>query len=297
MISFIIVLMLALTLWCVVVMVQQFKMQPSSSINRPMQLKLLISGFLAFVADCIGVGSFAVNIALAKFLNTFTDEELPPMVNGAQIIPGALESLFFMKLIEVDMTTLIVLVLGTCLGGVLGGHVVSKLSKQAIRFSMMICFSLIIMLLLAKQLQLFPIGGDLIALTSWKLVIGFFAMMICGALTSVGIGLFAMVQGVLFLLNVSPTVAFPIMTTAGAMQQPLTTLVFLKQKKIPLKKTFIVSLGGCLGVFAILPIFNLFTTTWLHNLLMIILFYNLISIGRAFVQSKRQRGLDLAIEQ
>lgn len=277
-------------------MLQQYKLQSSILVTRTMKLKLMASGFFAFVADCIGIGSFAVNIALAKFLNTFTDEELPPMVNGAQIIPGALESVFFMKLIDVDMTTLIVLVLGTCVGGILGGHIVSKLSKNAIRLAMMICFSLIIMLLLSKQLHLFPIGGDLIELSSWKLLIGFIAMMICGALTSVGIGLFAMVQAVLFLLNVSPAVAFPIMTTAGAMQQPLTTLVFLKQKKIPLKKTFFVSIGGCFGVLAILPVFKYFTTTWLHNLLMMILFYNLITIGKAYALSRQQRRTTLVTE-
>ena len=286
MVSIIIFLMLVLTCWCVWVMIQQYPLQPRIALAPSLKVKLLVSGFFAFVADCIGIGSFAVNIALAKFLNTFSDEELPPMVNGAQIVPGALESIFFMQLINVDMTTLIVLVLGTCIGGILGGHVVSKLSKQAIRFSMMICFSFIIFLLISKQLNLLPGGGDLTALTSWKLAFGFFAMLVCGALTSVGIGLFAMVQGVLFLLNVSPAVAFPIMTTAGAMQQPLTTLVFLKQKKIPLKRTFFVSVGGCLGVLAILPIFKWFTTAWLHNLLITILFYNLLSIGKAFIQER-----------
>ncbi|NBX84934.1 MAG: sulfite exporter TauE/SafE family protein [Gammaproteobacteria bacterium] len=284
--------MLVLTGWCVWVMFQQYPLQSCNVLSTPQKIKLMASGFLAFVADCIGVGSFAVNIALAKFLNTFSDEELPPMVNGAQIVPGALEAIFFMQLINVDMTTLIVLVLGTCIGGILGGHVVSKLSKQAIRFSMMICFSFIICLIISKQLNLMPVGGNLTALTSWKLLIGFFAMLVCGALTSVGIGLFAMVQGVLFLLNVSPAVAFPIMTTAGAMQQPLTTLVFLKQKKIPLKRTFFVSLGGCLGVLAILPIFKWFTTTWLHNLLITILFYNLISIGKAFIQQRKAAHLE-----
>ena len=64
-------------------------------------------------------------------------------------------------------------------------------------------------------------------------------MAVCGALTSVGVGLFVMIQCVLFLMNISPVIAFPIMTVAGAMQQPLTTLVFLQQNKIPLKKTLI----------------------------------------------------------
>jgi len=111
-------------------------------------------------------------------------------------------------------------------------------------------------------------------------------MIICGALTSAGIGLFALVQGILFLLNVSPAVAFPIMTTAGAMQQPLTTLIFLKQRKIPIKKTLILSLAGCLGVVMVLPIFKYFSSSTLHLILICVLIYNIISIGKAFLKDK-----------
>ncbi len=282
MITVIISLMLVLTLICVVVMLMQLKKQSPVILSLSDYFKLAGSGVIAFIADTLGIGSFAVNIAMAKCLKTFEDHELPPMVNGAQIIPGVLESLFFMKVVSVDIKTLVTLVLGTCIGGLLGGHIVSRLSKQAIRFMMICCFSLIIGLLVSKQFNLLPVGGQLMALSSSKLVIGFVAMIVCGALTSAGIGLFAMVQGVLFLLGLSPAVAFPIMTTAGAMQQPLTTLVFLKQKKIPLKKTLILSLGGCVGVLMVLPVFSLFTTTYLHNLLIGILIYNVIMIGRAY---------------
>jgi uncharacterized membrane protein YfcA len=281
-ITVIISLMLVLTLICVVVMLMQLKKQSPVILSLSDYFKLAGSGVIAFIADTLGIGSFAVNIAMAKCLKTFEDHELPPMVNGAQIIPGVLESLFFMKVVSVDIKTLVTLVLGTCIGGLLGGHIVSRLSKQAIRFMMICCFSLIIGLLVSKQFNLLPVGGQLMALSSSKLVIGFVAMIVCGALTSAGIGLFAMVQGVLFLLGLSPAVAFPIMTTAGAMQQPLTTLVFLKQKKIPLKKTLILSLGGCVGVLMVLPVFSLFTTTYLHNLLIGILIYNVIMIGRAY---------------
>ncbi|NCX96913.1 MAG: sulfite exporter TauE/SafE family protein [Chitinophagia bacterium] len=269
-------------------MFKQLREQGKTVLSLKQYLQLTFSGVIAFIADTIGVGSFAVNIALAKALKTFEDEELPPMVNGAQIIPGALESIFFMKVVSVDITTLVVLVFGTCLGGLLGGHIVSRLSKQAIRFMMVCCFGLIMMLLLSKQMNWLPVGGELVALDSWKLVVGFFAMVICGALTSAGIGLFAMVQGVLFLLGVSPAVAFPIMTTAGAMQQPLTTLVFLKQRKIPLKKTLMVSMGGCIGVLVVIPFFSSISTSWLHNLLICILTYNILMIGRAFLKEHHQ---------
>jgi len=285
-ISFIVITMLILTLACMFVMFQKLRLQDKPKLSKTDHLKLIGSGIVAFIADTIGVGSFAVNIAMAKALKTFEDDELPPMVNGAQIIPGALESIFFMNVISVDILTLVVLVLGTCLGGLLGGHIVSRLSKQAIRLMMVCCFSLIIFLLVSKQMQWLPVGGELMALSSWKLAVGFVAMTVCGALTSAGIGLFAMVQGVLFLLGVSPAVAFPIMTTAGAMQQPLTTLVFLKQNKIPLKKTLIVSFGGCLGVLMVMPFFSSITTSWLHNLLMCILTYNIFMIGRAYINER-----------
>ena len=207
------------------------------------------------------------------------------MNNGAQVIPGTIESIFFMQLVDVDLTTMITLVVGACIGGLLGGGIVTHLRPQAIRFTMMSCFLLIIFLLVGHQFNLLPVGGTATELHSWKLVAGFFGMMICGSLTSAGIGLFAMVQGVLFLLNLSPAVAFPIMTTAGAMQQPLTTMVFLQQDKIPLKRTLLLSFGGCIGVMIILPFFKYFTVSWLHTFLLIILIYNFIAIGRDFLRN------------
>lgn len=285
-ITLIIYVILILSFVCVAAMFYQLKQQPASDLTFLEYLKLSISGFIAFVADTLGIGSFAVNVALAKILNTFPDEELPAVNNGAQVIPGTLESLFFMQLIDVDLTTMLTLVIGTCLGGLIGGAIVSRLSKQAIRLTMMLCFIGIMVLLICHHWRLMPIGGEIVELHGVKLLIGFFAMIVCGALTSAGIGLFVMIQGVLFLMNVSPIVAFPIMTTAGAMQQPLTTLVFLQQDKIPLKKTMILSLAGCLGVAVTLPIFTQLTVTWLHVLLFGIVLYNLYAISRAYFKHR-----------
>lgn len=285
-IFFITLSILVLSLLCVAVMVFKLVRQPAEPLSFMQYLKLGISGVVAFIADTLGIGSFAVNVALAKLTGTFRDDEMPAVNNGAQVIPGTIESLFFMGLIDVDLTTLLTLVMGTCVGGLLGGFVVSHLSKQAIRLSMICCFALIILLLVSHEFRLLPVGGELTELSSWKLIVGFLAMVVCGALTSVGVGLFVMVQGVLFLMNISPVVAFPIMTTAGAMQQPLTTLVFLKHDKIPLKKTMILSLSGCLGVLITIPIFMQLTITWLHLLLLFILIYNFCAVGRTYLRSR-----------
>jgi uncharacterized membrane protein YfcA len=283
---------LFLSLVCIAAMFYNLRQQPPIYLSLLSYVKLAASGIVAFVADTLGIGSFAVNVALAKLLGTFTDDELPAVNNGAQVIPGTIEALSFIQLVDVDLTTLLTLVIGTCIGGLIGGGVVSHLGKQAIRLAMMCCFLGIIALLVASQMRLMPLGGDVVELHGWKLCIGFIAMIICGGLTSVGVGLFVMVQGVLFLLNVSPIVAFPIMTTAGAMQQPLTTLVFLQQGKIPLKKTLVLSFSGCIGAFLAMQIFSDLTITWLHTLLMGILIYNFYAISRAYLRN-RPRNLSV----
>ncbi|KTD11733.1 integral membrane protein [Legionella gratiana] len=265
--------------------------QPSEPLSIYQYLKLGVSGIVAFVADTLGIGSFAVNVALAKIMGTFRDDEMPAVNNGAQVIPGAIESLFFMSLIDVDLTTLLTLIAGTCVGGLVGGIVVSHLSKQAIRLTMVCCFAVIIMLLISHKFRLLPVCGELTELHSWKLIVGFGAMVVCGALTSVGIGLFVLVQCVLFLMNISPVVAFPIMTTAGAMQQPLTTLVFLKHDKIPLKKTMILSFSGCIGVFITISIFMQLTIAWLQDLLLFILIYNFLAVGHTYLRSRSRKEL------
>ena len=283
------VCIIVLTLSVTAYMVYRLRQQPPVRCSNKITWQLVGSGMLAFIADTLGVGSFAVNIALAKLFGTFSDEELPAMNNGAQLIPGAIESLFFMQFVEVDLTTLVVLVLGTCAGGLAGGGIVARMSKQTVRLAMMLCFSFIIALLVTNHLGWLPVGGTATALYSWKLVAGFFGVAICGALTSVGIGLFAMVQAVLFVLGISPLVAFPIMMTAGAMQQPLTTFMFLRHaRNMPIKRILWVSFGGCLGVAVTLPVFQYVTVSWLHGLLVAILSFNLVAISRTYLQSRLQ---------
>lgn len=293
-ISYIIFAILFLSAICVIAMFYRLKQQPRVYLSLFDYTKLALSGIIAFIADAIGVGSFAVNVALAKLLGSFRDDELPAVNNGAQVIPGTIESLFFMNLVDVDFTTLFVLVLGACFGGLVGGFVVSKLSKQAIRVAMIGCFGALIVLLVCQKLGILSMGGNLIALHSEKLLLGFVGMFVCGALTSVGIGLFAMVQGLLFLLNVSPAVAFPIMTTAGAMQQPLTTMVFLQQNKIPLKKTLVLSVAGCIGVLVTLPFFLHLSAASLHFLLLLILIYNFYAISRTFLRTRHANRAEKA---
>ena len=94
-------------------------------------------------------------------------------------------------------------------------------------------------------------------------------------------------QAVLFLLGMSPLVAFPIMTAAGAIQQPVTVMAFIFSGKVPLRKAVIVSLFGIIGVFIGFQIVTMLSTEQLQWLLVIVITYNTVGLIRAYRKSRK----------
>ncbi|MBK2027515.1 sulfite exporter TauE/SafE family protein [Allofrancisella guangzhouensis] len=286
---FIVSLIILLSIFCTIYMVYKLVKQQDnfSALTFKQSIILASSGVTAFLADTVGVGSFAVNIAIAKTFKLVRDAELPGFVNGAQVIPGAIEAMFFLGVLHVDVVTLVVLVLGTTLGGFIGGIFASKIKTSTIRLIMIFAFTLVIFLLLGKLLGFLPIGGSLMKLTGIKLVLGFIGMFAAGFLVCFGVGLFALVQAILFLLGMSPLVAFPIMTTAGAIQQPVTTFAFTMNNAIPLKKALIVGIFGVIGVFIGFHVVTALSIEQLQWLLVVVIAYNTINLLNSYYKSKK----------
>lgn len=282
-----------LTIACVLYMFKQLFVSGEVKHKQPlsMTLKLGFSGVVAFLADTVGVGSFAVNIAICRTLKLVEDAQLPALINGAQVIPGAIEAVFFLTAIKVDALTLCVLVLGAALGGFLGGFFASKVKPTVIRLFMIFAFSGMVILLLTNIFQWIPIGGHLMALSGWKLGVGFIGLVVAGFLSCMGIGLFAVVQAILFLLGMSPIVAFPIMTAAGAIQQPIATATFVFNKQVPLKKAFTIALFGIIGVAIGFLVVSHMSTKQLHWLLVIVILYNIITLSRSYLNDRKMGKL------
>lgn len=280
---------LVLTAICIAIMLQLRLKKKCLPLPWYTRLKLVISGFFASSADSLGIGSFTINIACAKFFNTFEDHELPGLINAAQVVPGAIEALFFLSLIEVETSTLIVLIIATCIGGLIGAHTIVRISQQTIRLAMFVALCLVFLLLLCNKLHWLPITGNLTSFSHTRLLIAFFAMIICGALTSVGVGLFVSTQAVMFLLDISPLIAFPIMAAASAIQQPLTTLTLIANNKVPLQRTLIITIAGLAGAACTLPIFTHVNISSLHSLLMLVICYNIIILGQSYLKHRPRK--------
>ena len=249
--------------------------------------KLSVSGIVSFFFDTIGVGSFAVNIALCKFFKLFSNKQLPAIVNVAQVIPGTIGAIFFLTVVKVDTITLVSLIIAATIGGIIGSIFVSKINAKLVEISMIAVFIVVAIILLIKQLDLISIEANLVQLRGWKLFLGFFGTMMGGFFTSFGVGLFILIQTVLFLLGVVPIVAFPIMTAAGAIQQPIAAISFVYNNKLPLKRILILSCSAILGVIIAIPIISSLSSYVLHWILLVIIIYNIINFSYSLREKQK----------
>lgn len=245
--------------------------------------KLAITGFVANVADTVGMGSFAVVVAFNKYWNLVEDEKFPGTLNAHSILPSLCQALFFLQAIQVEVTTLVALIVGASIGGFFGGFFVSGLDKQRVRFLMFIGYSGIAITILASKLGLLPLGGELMGLEGIWLAAGVFGMFLSGALPAIGVGAYAPTQVILFLLGMSPLAAFPIMTASGAIQQSVVALAFIIRRQVAFSPALLMAFAGVAGVLVAAPVITYINSENLRWLLLIVVLYNVYRLWSSTV--------------
>ncbi len=102
--------------------------------------------------------------------------------------------------------------------------------------------------MLAGQMHWMPGGGDAIGLQGTKLIIAVVINFILGALMTAGIGLYAPCMALVFMLGMSPKVAFPIMMGSCAFLMPPASAKFVKEGAYNRKASVSMCLAGTVGV-------------------------------------------------
>jgi len=257
-------------------------------LTRPLsflvKVRLAITGFVANVADTVGIGSFAVVVAFDKHWKLVDDKELPGTLNAHSILPAMGQALFFLQAVQVEVTTLVALIVGASIGGFFGGFFVSRLDKQKIRRLMFIGYVGIAAMILASKMGWLPVGGDLMALEGTWLLTGVVGMLLAGALPAIGVGAYAPTQVILFLLGMSPLAAFPIMTASGAIQQSVAAYAFIIRRQVALKASFILALAGVVGVLVAAPMVTYINSESLRWLLLAVVLYNVYMLWKSSVR-------------
>ena len=207
-------------------------------------------GMITNFLDALGIGSFAIQTAVLKFTKTIDERILQGTLNVANTMPTTVQALIFIQAVEVDVLTLVALITASIIGSYLGAGVMAKLPKKQVKIIMGIALVIIAFLLFAGQMGwIAGLGtGTATALTGTKLIIGIVVFVILGALMSAGVGLYAPAMATVYLLGMSPLVAFPIMMGACAFLMPVGSYKFIKEEAYAPKLSLFIAFGGIIGV-------------------------------------------------
>ena len=214
----------------------------------PSILELAI-GFVTNFFDTLGIGSFAPTTAIFKFRRMVPDEKIPGTLNVGHTPPTILEAFLFIAFVQVDFTTLVLLMAASVFGAWFGAGIVARWSRRKVQVGMGVALltAAFFFLLANFNLSLVPAGTALI-LTGWKLWAGIAGSLALGALMTLGIGLFAPCMIMVSLLGMDPKAAFPIMMGSCAFLMPTASARFIRLDSYAPRAALGLALGGLPGV-------------------------------------------------
>ena len=209
-----------------------------------------IIGAITNFFDTLGIGSFAPTTAALKWTKLIDERVLPGTLNVSFAVPVMIQAMVFITEVNVDILTLVLLIAASVVGSYVGAGIMSKLPKKPVKMIMGGALLIIACLLAAGELgYIASLGtGEAIGLDGVKLVVGVAIFFVLGALMSAGVGLYAPAMATVYLLGMSPLVAFPIMMGACAFLMPVGSFKFIREKAYAQKISWFLMLGAIPGV-------------------------------------------------
>lgn len=216
--------------------------------NRRPTVPSLLTGFITNFFDTLGIGSFATTTSIFKFTRMVPDQLIPGTLNAGHTIPTIFQAFIYIAAIEVDPATLILMIAGAVAGSWFGAGWVARLPKHKVQIGVGGALLFAFLVLLMRQFDLFPAGGDALGLTGTKLFIAVTLNTIFAAISTLGIGFYAPCMTLVGLLGMNPIAAFPIMMGSSAFLMPVASSRFVIAKAYSPAVALGLTLGGLCGV-------------------------------------------------
>ncbi len=246
----------------------------------------LIGAFTNFF-DTLGIGSFAPTTALLRAFKQIEDRVIPGTLNVSCTLPVVLEAFIFITVIDMDITTLIAMIASAVVGSYLGAGIIAKFDEKKIQVVMGIALLITVAFMIMGQLGVMPGGGEATGLTGTKLIIGVVVNFILGALMTAGVGLYAPCMALVYMLGMSPAVAFPIMMGSCAFLMPVASIKFVKEGAYAKKASVAIALFGLVGVALAAYIVKSLPLDILRWLVDIVIIYTSVSLLMAASKAKK----------
>ncbi len=211
-------------------------------------IKTALIGFVVNFFDVLGIGAFAPQTALLRFTRQTKDKLIPGTMNVANTLPVLIQAIIFIRVIEVDPLTLVTMLLSATAGAVIGARIIARLPENKIRLTMAIALLVTAGFMTANSLHWIQGSGLATGLSGEKLIIAAIVNFALGALMTAGIGLYAPCMALVFMLGLSPKVAFPIMMGSCAFLMPPASFKFIKEKAYNRKAAIAMAIPGMVAV-------------------------------------------------
>jgi uncharacterized membrane protein YfcA len=201
-------------------------------------------GFVFAFFDTLGIGNFAPTTSAFKLRGSVPDEKIPGTLNIGYALPTIAQAFIYISIVEVDAWTLVLMIVASILGAWLGAGFVARWPRRTIQIGMGFALIVAATLMLLKQLNIGPPGGDTLALTGLNLGLGLVGNFILGALMTLGIGLYGPCLILVSLLGMNPKAAFPIMMGSCAFLMPIGGIRFVRAGSYSLGAALILTVAG-----------------------------------------------------
>jgi uncharacterized membrane protein YfcA len=253
----------------------------------PTPLQLAI-GFVTNFFDTLGIGSYATTTAMFRAWKIVPDELIPGTLNVGHVAPTVIQAIIYTQIVEVDFTTMALLIAAACAGSWLGAGVVCGLPRRGVQIGMGIALFGAATIMLLQLLGAVPGGGAALALGGVKLVLAFAGNFILGALMTLGIGLYAPCMIMISLLGMNPTAAFPIMMGSCAFLMPVGSLQFVRNNRYHLRAALGLALGGPLAVLIAAFIVKSLPLLYVRWMVVVIVIYTASTMLRTAARERRE---------
>jgi uncharacterized membrane protein YfcA len=215
--------------------------------GAPSVAQVLLGGVTNFF-DALGIGSFAPTTSVFKFSKMVPDRLIPGTLNVGHTLPTIAQAFIFTALIEVDVTTLILMILAAVAGAWLGAGIVASWPKRNVQVGMGVALLVAAALFTWRNLGGGGSETGTLDLQGTMLVLGLLGNFALGALMTLGIGLYAPCMILVSLLGMNSKAAFPIMMGSCAFLMPVASAKFVQKQAYSAKPALGLALGGIPGV-------------------------------------------------
>jgi len=277
----------AMTLWFGAIFVKDFAAHKDELENNSWGITAGI-GFIVNFFDTLGIGSFAPTTAMLKFFKQTKDRVIPGTLNVGCTVPVVLEAFIFIAVIDVEIITLVGMLASATAGAYLGAGIVAKFDERKVQLVMGFALLATAFLMTSGQMGwTASLGtGEAIGLTGGKLIFAIAANFVLGALMTAGVGLYAPCMALIYMLGMSPRVAFPIMMGSCAFLMPVASIKFIKEAAYDRKASMAITVAGAVGVFIAAYIVKSLPLNILAWLVIGVVLYTAVTMLRSAAKNK-----------